>query len=466
MDGKYDVIIVGAGLSGLCVAHFLQKRQPDMDVVILEKSDRTGGAIRTFRENGFQAEWGPHGFLDNIAASRQLLTESGLDQEAQKAPLGDFVRYICMNGKLVLVPQSPPKIIASSLLPFFQKLRVLADLWKKPRLEEQTVSQWITYRFGSGLLPIADAVFTGTYAGDIDRLSIDGVMPGVRSLEKEAGSVLRGLIRKMRQAKQSQKGSVKRQLPSMISFAQGMSRLPERLAEERSIFYETPVDALVRKDDGWEAAAGSKRFTAAALVLALPVNQTLSLIRNIPALAGKQPPITRIPEAKIATVVMGFTSAAQIPFGFGYLAPEREKRFALGALFSTHMFPGRAPEGHVMLEALVGGRRHPEKLELADEALVNNCFADIRQLMKLAEPPCFSKVLRVKQGIPQLEMGYPELLTWRTSVEEAMSGLHICGFGWGGVGINDMVKAGQQVAETIAHGAEADRRAALKNIYF
>ena len=107
---------------------------------------------------------------------------------------------------------------------------------------------------------------------------------------------------------------------------------------------------------------------------------------------------------------MGFGESAEIPFGFGYLAPEQEKRFALGALFSTHMFPGRAPKGHMLLEALVGGRRHPEKLELDDDVLIQKAYADLRQLIHLPDPPVFTKVLRSDHGIPQLEIGYPGLL--------------------------------------------------------
>jgi oxygen-dependent protoporphyrinogen oxidase len=466
MDTIHDVIIIGGGLSGLSVAHFLQKELPGADVLILESSKRPGGAIRTYCEEGFQAEWGAHGFLDNIEASRQLLMDTDLDQEAQKAPLGDFVRYICLGGKLVMIPQSPKKIIASSLLPFPQKLRVLADLWKRPHPEEQSVSQWVAYRFGRGLLPFADAVFTGTYAGDFERLSIDAVLPGVRALEKEAGSVLKGLLKKMRAAKAKKEGGTGKHLPAMISFPQGMERLPGRLAEERNLVYDATVESLSRKDAIWEVHTRRRPFKSRILVLALPVNRALALLAVSPIIKGKQPPLRQIPEARIVTVAMGFTDAARIPFGFGYLAPEQEKRFALGALFSTHMFPGRAPAGYVMLEALVGGRRHPEKLELDDPELVRRSYEDIRQLMHLPAPPCFTKVLRTAHGIPQLELGYPPLLAWREALEKEMEGLHLCGFGWGGIGINDMIKAANRVATAVAHGKIGDTRAAVKGIYF
>ena len=113
-------------------------------------------------------------------------------------------------------------------MPWSAKLRVLADLWRKPLGGEPSVAQWVAHRFGSALLPFADAVFTGTYAGDIDRLKIDAVMPGVRELEHAHGSVIRGVFRKMRAGKE--KKGARKGLPAMTSFSGGMAMLPQRLA--------------------------------------------------------------------------------------------------------------------------------------------------------------------------------------------------------------------------------------------
>lgn len=442
------------------VSHFLKKIRPGLSVVILEKNSTPGGAIRSFQEHGFLAEWGPHGFLDNIAESRELLSDTGLDQECQRAPLGEFVRYICLDGKLCLIPQNPKKILASSLISLPAKLRILADLWKKPQPGEQTISNWIAHRFGAALLPFADAVFTGTYAGDYERLSIDATMPGIRQLELKHGSVIRGLFHK---ARENKKAPQRKGLPAMISFPQGMARLTEALATDKNLRAGTAVNQIKKGENGWEVMAGDTLFAAGNVVLALSINQTLKLL----AASGLTPPVEKIPEAQIANVVLGFDKTADIPFGFGYLAPEREKRFALGALFSSHMFPGRAPAGRVLLEALVGGRRHPEKLKLSDEEIVQRTYDDLKQLIHLPEPPCFARVLRPVQGIPQLEKGYPELLAWRDKTEKEEKGLQICGFGWGGIGINDMIKAAKEKAQSVAQNkTAADEGAAVKGIYF
>ena len=466
MGKPIDTLIIGAGLSGLTVAHFLQKYRPEAKITILEKSAAPGGAIRSFHQDGFLAEWGAHGFLDNVEASRELLADTGLDKEAQKAPLDEFVRYICLNGKLNLIPQNPKKILKSNLVSLPVKLRVLADLWKKPRPEEQTVADWAAYRFGASLLPFVDAVLTGTYAGDLNRLSIDAVFPGIRDLELEHGSVIRGLLQKRKKAGKKPPAASKKKLPAMVSFPQGMGRLPEVLAADKNILCATEVKSIAQNEEGWEIRTNEQNYRAESLVLALSVNQSLAMLQNGSGLVGEPPPLNAIPEARIVTIAMGFGESADIPFGFGYLAPEQEKRFALGALFSTHMFPGRAPKGHMLLEALVGGRRHPEKLKLDDEVLVREAYADIKQLIHLPDPPVFSRVLRSEHGIPQLEIGYPKLLAWRDRLVEGNSGLYVCGFGWEGIGINDMTKAAKRVAAAIAAGIAAKMETELKGVYF
>ena len=198
---SFDVCIVGAGLSGLSVAAFLRQLRPELRLLILEQSDHPGGAIASFSEQGFQAEWGAHGFLDNCSESRELIELAGLEAEITTAPLGRFVRYVCLQGRLQCIPQSPLKILREPLVSWGAKLRVLAELWQRPLAGEPTVAQWVAHRFGAALLPFADAVYTGTYAGDIERLSIDAVMPGVRDLERAHGSVIRGVFKKMRAAR-------------------------------------------------------------------------------------------------------------------------------------------------------------------------------------------------------------------------------------------------------------------------
>ena len=464
MPHHKDTIIIGAGLTGLVIGHKLKLQHPDHEVVVLEKSTRSGGVINSFSDEGYLAEYGPHGFLDNCLESRELLEETGLEAECVRASLQTFVRYVCIDSKLIMIPQSPLKIIKAPLIPWPDKFRVLGELFKKPLGGEPTVAKWAEYRFGRALLPYVDAVFTGTYAGDYNELKIDAVMPGLRRMEREYGSLIRGALAKSRQARKK-RAEKKLQMPSMTSFPDGMMRLPQRLSEllgPDTISFNCEVTSIQKEDAQWQVETPHDTYRAANLVLALPVNQSLNLLSDLEG----GPPLKKVPEAWIATVVFGFKGAA-LPPGFGYLIPEREQRFTLGTLFSSNMFPNRAPEGHIVFETLVGGRRHPERLELDDQTLISQSLADVRGLLELPETPHYSRVLRPAGGIPQLEKGYVQVLQWRNEMVRRNPGLYVCGFGWEGIGLNDMVKTARSVGDTIvAKALQTQEQAEAKKIYF
>lgn len=467
MNDSLQTVIIGGGISGLVIAHKLKLHSPGHRFAVLEKNRRTGGVIATHYDQGYMSECGPHGFLDNCPESRQILSETGLDRESVKAPLIDFVRYVRLNGKLNLIPQTPGKILMAPLIPWHAKLRVLAELWQPVVDGEPTVAKWGRHRFGPALLPYLDAVFTGTYAGDFDKLTIDSVMPGVRALEKRYGSVLRGLIATMLAKRKERTEKKPFAMPAMTSFAGGMQRLPEKLTEhlnpERELFLNTEVTGIQALAGGWRVETSMGEYRAKNLIMALPINASLRL------LAGLAPDIPEksIPSTWLATVVFGFPNTVELPPGFGFLTPEQEQRFTLGALFTSNMFPGRAPKGHMVFETLIGGRRHPERLELDDQTLTGKALEDIKEILGLPPVPAYSKVLRSDGGIPQLERNYPSLLAWRAKFLATRPGLHICGFGWDGIGLNDMMKHAVRVADTIVKDRGASRGAPeVKGIYF
>ncbi len=467
---EHEVIIIGAGLSGLSAARFLKDKQADIDLLILEESNRAGGVISSHNDMGYLSEWGPHGFLDNCQQSRTLIELAGLGGEVEKAPLKKFSRYICLGGKLNTIPQTPLKILKAPILSVAAKLKICADLFKKPMSGEPSVHDWVKYRFGKELVPFADAVFTGTYAGDINKLSIDAVMPGVRNLEKKHGSVTMGVIKKVlanKKEKENKGQTGKFTFPAMTSFRTGMGRLPQALAASLDasgeISYQTTVKKIIRNKEGWQVITSRNTFSCRHLIMALPVNGCLPLLAGLNEL--NPPPLTSVPEAGILTVALGFSRQAEIPFGFGYLAPESEQRFTLGTLFSSHMFPGRAPAGQQLIEALIGGRRHPERIEMDDEEIIANVCNDLGQLMELPAPS-YARVLRPGGTIPQLERGYPALLDWYEKLHKQLDDLHVCGFGWKGIGINDMTKEAWRIAERILSQQAENEEAEVKGVYF
>ena len=467
MSETYQTVIIGGGLSGLTIAHKLKLYAPTHKFVLLEKGTRTGGVIATHRDQGYITEIGPHGFLDNCPESKKILTETGLENEVVKAPLIDFVRYVYLHGRLNMIPQTPLKIIMAPLIPWHAKLRVLAELWKPVLQGEPTVAKWIAHRFGLALLPFMNGVYTGTYAGDMDKLTIDGVMPGVRNLEKQYGSVLRGLYHKFQGGRKTRGEKKKLQMPAMTSFPDGMQRLPEKLTENLTVgldlLLNNQVTSVSQDGTGWLVATPGRTFRCHNIVFATPINVSLKLLAKV----APEMPEKSIPQTWISSVVFGFRDTVKLPPGFGFLTPEQEQRFTLGALFSSNMFPGRAPEGHIVFETLIGGRRHPERLRYDDKTLTQMALADVAPILKILQAPVYSTVLRSEGGIPQLEKNYPALLKWRAKFQEDNPGVSICGFGWDGLGLNDMMKHATHVAEKLI--SKSDSKAGkpeIKGVYF
>ncbi len=452
---KKDVIIIGAGVSGLACAHFLRAQRPELSVLVVEKSSHSGGVIRSHHEGGYLCEVGPHGFLDNKEESREILADLHLMDGVQRAPLGDFHRYLCRQGRLMALPQKPQELITSKLLSPWDKLRLLGDLWKKPLAGHPSIGEWAGHRFGKGVLPLVDAAITGTFSGDLNRLSMDAVMPGVRKLEAEHGSLLRGLKKK---AKAKREKIVL--LPAMINFPQGLERLVQSMAVGHDIKTECEVHGLEKRGEGWQLSTADGPLLARHVICALPINGAL------PLFAPFGPPVDKVPESYICNVRLGFVDNGAIPKGFGFLTPECENRFVLGCMFTSRMFPGRAPQGKVLLEALVGGRRHPERLELADDEIVRRVVADLKELLDLPESPEFVRVLRPKSGIPQMEKDHLDLLTWRANLEQGNHGISLCGFGWDGIGINDMTRSARLAVAAIDQGRGGEEDPGVKPVYF
>lgn len=451
------MIIIGAGLSGLSTAHFLKKMRPGARIVILEKADKAGGTIQTFQKDGFTAEWGAHGFLNNCDETNELLADLNLTGKAFKAPLKNFARYICLNGRLKRLPQTPPNVILGSFMSLPAKLRALCDIWIKPKPKEQSIADWAQHRFGSSVLPFVDAAATGTYAGDIDQLSIDAVMPRLREIEKQYGSVIRGM---MKLKGRTHRSAPTKQLPSMLNFSNGLNELIDTLARDKDVRFNNEINKIEQTADMWRVTTDKETFTAQNLIVATQINAALKLLSTIDT-----PPLPKIPEAKLVNVVLGFDAGVKIPHAFGFLTPKKENRFVLGVMFSSTMFPNRSPHDMVLLECLVGGTRNPERLEMADDQLVDNVLVDLKDLMNISTEPLFTQVLRPANGIPQLNVGHSKLWDWKEKLLTNHPNLAITGFGWHGIGMNDMVKEAKKTAERVA-GESTNTQNKIKMVYF
>ncbi len=433
------VAIVGGGISGLSAAWRL--REGGAEVVVLEADDRPGGKIGGEAAGGWLAERGPNGFLDSRLPVLQLAKDVGLEDQLVRASEAAEHRFLFLRGELRAIPTSPPKFLKSNLLPFGARMRMLREPFVPARRDspEESVYDFAARRIGpEAAETLVDPMVTGVYAGDVRKLSLPAAFPKLYTLEKEHGGLFRGML-----AKRKEKGAGGPSGPAgrLTSFAGGLSLFTDTMAKGLPVQTGRPATGVSREGDTWVvAAAGGDPVRADAVVFCTPTDVTARLVGGIAPAAVE--PLLGVPYAPAGVVAVGYR-VEDLPRpldGFGYLIPSREGRRLLGVLWSSTLFPGRAPEGHALLRVIIGGARSPELLDLADDDLLTVVTEELRITLGGALPaPAFQRIVRWPRGIPQYTLGHLDRVAAAEEALAAWPGLYLGGNGLYGVSLADCV---------------------------
>lgn len=458
------VVVVGGGISGLVVAHGLRSR--GRDCVLLESSTRPGGAVGTHARSGYLVEQGPNSFLDREPATRELATVLGIEGRIRAADPAAKRRYVYTRGRLRSVPASPPAFLGSDVLPLGAKLRVIGELFtgRAPEGVDESLADFGRRHLGRAATQVLlDAVQTGIYAGDVERLSVAATFPPLVKLEREHRSLILGAIRSQKAARKALPAGEGAASPPKLSgalstFEGGLQTLIDALAASLGdvLRLNAPVEGLERAGDGWRLRVRehgrSAELTARHVVLAVPAHVATGLLT--PLDAGLAALVAGIEYAPIAEVHLGFDAGTTpAPDGFGFLVPRVEGRKLLGAIHASTTFPFRVEGGRVLYSCMVGGARQPELVQQDEEALVALARDELRALAGVTATPSFSAVFRWPRGIPQYNVGHMERVSSIDAALQRWPGLHLTGNAYKGVGINDCIRNGAQLADTLASGA-------------
>jgi len=445
-----QVGVIGAGIAGLTAAHRLQPSEHDVEV--LEASDRVGGMIRSERSDGFLVEHGPNSLQGSTAELSRTLDELGLRERVVSAHESASTRYVVREGRPVALPMSLADFVTTSLFSTRAKLRLLAEPFMSRRSDEgagdESVADFIRRRLGSEVLDYAVAPFVGgVFAGRPEELSVRHAFEQLAEWESESGSVFWGGLRQA-----LVNGSSDDDGPAgPFSFQDGLQTLPAALgaALEGSIRYNTRVAGLSPEGETVTVAVQdgpTRRYDA--VVSTLP----LHTLRDIPVETPVDlQPLREVSYPPIRVVALGYErDAIAHPLdGFGLLVPPIEDDFdILGTLFSSTLFPGRAPDGHVLLTTFVGGARAPEQARASDADVRTLVERDLDRLLGVTGTPGFVRQVHWDHAIPQYALGYDAVQETLSALEQVHSGLF-----WAG-----NYRHGVSVGDTMASGAAAARR--------
>jgi oxygen-dependent protoporphyrinogen oxidase len=437
--------VVGAGVAGLAAAYRLMRL--GHDVTVYEASDRAGGAVRTERRDGFLAEHGPNSMQAPTGAVAQLISELGLAERQVEANPMARKRYVVRNGRLQALPFSPRALLTSPLFSTRAKLAlVMEPLASSPPPDgDESIAGFVRRRFGQELLDYAAGpLVSGIYAGDPEVLSVRHALPRIHGYEREYGSVVRGAMKAG--------GRAGREAPVLMSFRDGMAELTDRLATalDARVRIASPVSRVRRSEHGWtiEAAAGEEQHDA--VVLAAPAH-ALSQLRFEAPQGDRLAQFAAIPHPPVATLGLGFRRAdvAHPLDGFGMLVPAVERRGILGVVFSSTLFPGRAPDGHVTLSVFAGGMRQPGIAALDLDALQELALRDLRELLGVRGAPVFRAHARWARAIPQYVLGYDRFTAALDALETANPTLRFAGSYRHGVALGDALRSGLDAADAL-----------------
>lgn len=437
------IAVVGGGISGLAAAHELVKR--GQDVVLFEGESRTGGKIQSFSRGGFWTEAGPNGFIDNEPVTKALVEELGLGPKLRVAGPVMKRRFIYSRGMLREV--NPRGVIASGLMPFSGRMRLFVEPFTPRRKDDsdETLHDFITRHIGHHAAEILiDAMQSGIYAGDPDKLSLRAVFPRLWEIERDHRSLVVGMFKARR------RGERKSPTAGMLcSFEGGLEALTDALAARLGdrVRRGAEVKELSLQGNGWRLSAGGESLLAERVVLAIPAYCAAALVRGFDAELAKE--LDEISYATVSAVHLGYPPGAdaQRLAGFGFVVPERERRKLLGTLFISSFFPWRAPDGSALLTVMVGGARHPERATLPDPELLKMVREELAAMAGVTSAPSFEQVVRWDKAIPQYNVGHLARLDRVQQRLARFPHLHLAGNAYRGVGMNDCIRNALKVAE-------------------
>jgi protoporphyrinogen/coproporphyrinogen III oxidase len=414
MTSHVPAIIVGGGISGLVCAYALRKA--GVDALLIEASDRPGGVIRTERREGYLLELGPQSF-SGTPALHSLCCELSLENELLEAP-PRAPRYVFVQRALRRVPLSPPAFFGSSLIGARTKATVVRDILGKssPPRREETVANFVRRKFTAELLDrLVGPFISGIYAGDPEILSLRSAFPQLYEAEVSTGSVIRGMMRQAKAGKKSE-----RRRPTLQSLREGNETLVRALSTRlgTALRLGTEVARVGARSEGT-----SRRFelsirgpikeetiSAEHLILATPTHAAGSLLRDVNS--GFESLLGGVRYAPVAIVSLGYRrkDVGHSLEGFGFLVPRSEQRRILGCVWNSSLFPGRAPEGHVLLTSFVGGATDLEAATLSPGDLAALVHGELAPILSIRQAPTFSNVQLYPRALPQYNLGHLERL--------------------------------------------------------
>lgn len=451
------VLVIGGGISGLTVSYWLHKTE--IDVTLIEKENRPGGSIRTERDRGYLIECGPNSTLDIYKEVDDLCEGLGILGEKIYGERATRNRYVVRDGRLRPLPSGPLQFLATDLWSIRGKLRLICEPFvpKYSGTSDESIAKFVIRRTGQEFLDYAiDPFVTGVFAGDPARLSLKSCFPKMYSLEKEYGSLTKGALLSRRKREEP------RRKVRLFSFREGIQTLPDAISDTLGdrFIKGSAVTSLKKVMDGFEVIVerdGEKGiFRGNSIVVATPAWAAANIIHPLSEdIASSLNQIEYIP---IVLIFTGFDRKyikGNLD-GFGFLIPSKESNKSghkgysiLGSIWSSAIFPDRAPDEKVAFTNILGGARKVDILEYSDKDLIDMTLQDLKSILRIEEKPDFVRVIRHMKAIPQYTLGHQERINSIEQWLQDIPGLYLAGNYINGISVGHCIAEATRLATRI-----------------
>lgn len=465
------LVVVGAGISGLAAAwaarNAAARAGTTLDVVVLEAAPEVGGKARTVVRDGWMVEGGPSGFLGGRPELDALLRAAGLADAVLPARAESKRRFLYRAGRMREVKLNPVGFATSGIMSAAGLARLCAEPFvsRSRNGTDESVWEFAARRAGAEAADRLIAPMTlGVFAGDARRLSVGAAFPRVAALEREHGSLVRGMMARGRAARRETAFSKDvadarvTEPRQLVSLQDGMQSLPRRLAERGGFDVRCGacVRAVTRAPHGWTVTTEhGAAFDADGVIVAAEPFAAARLLRPLDAAAADA--LDAIPCPPVTVVALGYDTGARarIPEGFGVLISRGEGIRMLGNLWETSTYAGRGPVGGILVRAMFGGALDPEIGALGEREVIALARLEVAKLYGLTAAPLFETAVRIARAIPQYEIGHAERVAAVERAVRPLDGLDVTGFGLRGVAFGDAAADGYRVGERMGRAFAA-----------
>lgn len=465
MNEPLKVAIVGGGISGLSAAYFLERATDEaglpIQIDLFESSSRTGGKIQTVRQDDLVLELGAESFLSRKTAALKLCQALGIDgdlrgtrQENRKTFVWHHDRlHQLPKGLSGFVPGNMNSLFSTSLLSLPGKCRVAADylLPAKKGSEDESLANFMTRRLGKQAYQrLVQPLLCGIYAGDGDHLSLQATYPELRQLERDSGSLIRGLKRR-------QKSSVKsteNPLPPFLTLKTGMSQLveaTEKALTATKIHLNTKVKRCegIKKQWSLQTDSGFDSNLYDAVLFTCPAFAAAQVLGS--SATGLSNELASIQHVSTATVNIWYDAEVfSHPLqGYGFVIPSSQQRGLTAVTWTSSKHHDRAPEDLRLIRGYVGRAGAEISESVTDQELLETVRAELKRTMGVADQPRGYRIQRWVKGSPQYTMGHCDTLK---KIDESLNrfpGLYLSGASYRGVGIPDCIREAGNAAKSM-----------------